>query len=287
MLMPRETSQTGFDAVLPPEMAVRAESVGERKVQQDVMTTFVLAVLAGAFIAWGGAFSTTVTTGAAGHLSFGVAKLLGGLVFCLGLILVVVAGAELFTGNNLIVMAWASRRITTAQVFRNWLIVYVGNFLGAVLTAVLIFYSGYATAANGAVGENVLGIAVAKCSLSVTAAIAAGVGCNALVCLAVWLCLSARSIADKVLAILFPITAFVTTGMEHCVANMYFIPLGLLVKSTSTDSAAYSELNVSNFLVGNLLPVTVGNVIGGAAMVGLVYWFVYSRHDRGVADGAE
>ena len=276
-----------YDALIPSEMAARAESVGAKKAQLDLVSTFVLAVLAGAFIGWGAAFATTVTTGAVGLLPFGVIKLLGGLVFCLGLVLVVVAGAELFTGNNLIVMAWASRRITMRQLLRNWSIVYVGNLVGAVLTAVLIFYSGHPDGADGAVGENAARIASAKCQLTATHAVAAGIGCNALVCLAVWLCLSARTLADKVLAILFPISAFVATGMEHCVANMYFIPMGLLIKQSAPTTDQYVELNFANFLFKNLLPVTFGNVLGGAVMVGLVYWFVYLRDANSIEAGVD
>lgn len=282
MLKQHDVSKNGLDAMLPPQIAVRAAWVGEQKAQQDVITTFVLAVLAGAFVAWGAAFATTVTaTGAVDNIPFGVMKLLGGLVFCLGLILVVVAGAELFTGNNLIVMAWASRRISTTQLLRNWFIVYLGNFVGAVLTALLVFFSGNTTAGDGIVGDNILAIAEAKCSLPLTEAVAAGIGCNVLVCMAIWLCLSARSVADKVLAVIFPITGFVVTGMEHCVANMYFIPIGMLVKyARAAESIDQSNLNVVNFLFGNLVPVTFGNVLGGAVMVGLVYWFVYLRHGR-------
>ena len=266
-----------FDAHSPAEIARLVELAGQKKATQDVATTFVLAILAGAFIAMGAAFATTVTTGASGEIPFGLTKLLGGLVFCLGLILVVVAGAELFTGNNLIVMAWSTRLISTRQLMLNWVVVYAGNFLGAVLTAFLFFYAGHGESGGGAVGDQILGIASSKCNLGMTQAIAAGIGCNALVCLAVWLCMGARSVADKVLAVIFPITAFVATDMQHCVANMYFVPIGMLVKAArQADEPA--NLTMSNFLLGNLLPVTVGNVIGGAIMVGLVYWFVYLRN---------
>lgn len=276
-----------LDAFLPPEMAQRAEEVGVRKAAMPASTMFVLAVLAGAFIALGAVFATTVTTAAAGTaLPYGIVKLLGGLVFCLGLILVVVAGAELFTGNNLIVMALASRRITVGQVARNWLIVYAGNFVGAVATAVIMLISQQYTQGSGAVGQNVLAIASAKCQLTFIQAVALGILCNALVCLAVWLCFSARSTTDKILSILFPITAFVAAGFEHSVANMYFLPIGLFVKAaapeafwTTIGSSAdtYEALTWSNFLLANLLPVTIGNIIGGSLMVGLVYWFVYLR----------
>lgn len=269
MLRVEESKLPTPDALLPPQMAAKAEGVGEAKANLNAVSTFVLAVLAGAFIAWGGVFYTTVITND-GALPFGVTKLLGGLVFSLGLILVIVAGAELFTGNNLIVMAWASRRISWKQVLRNWLIVYAGNFVGAVL----VYFAGFANGDGGAVGDTMLKIAVAKCNITWPQAIAAGIGCNVLVCLAVWLCMSCRTVADKVLAIVFPITAFVATGMEHCVANMYFVPVAMMVKAERGTGEAIDSIS---FLANNLLPVTIGNVVGGAFLVGLVYWFVYLR----------
>jgi formate transporter FocA len=247
---------------------------------------FALAVLAGAFIAMGAVFTTTVTAGAAGVLPYGLARLLGGLVFSLGLILVVVAGAELFTGNNLIVMAWAGRRVSTGKMIRNWVIVYAGNFVGAILTAYGVFLSAQYTFGKGAVGLNALTIANAKVGLDFVPALVLGVFCNALVCLAVWLCMSARTTVDKIIAIIFPISAFVAAGFEHSIANMYFIPMGLLIKGGAPASfwtaigqtpADFSTLTWSNFFVANLLPVTIGNIIGGALMVGLVYWFIYLR----------
>ena len=275
-----------FDAILPPEMATRAVEVGVKKATLGASETFVLSVLAGAFIAMGAVFSTTVTAGAGDYLPFGLTKLLGGLTFSLGLILVIIAGAELFTGNNLIVMAWASRRVTTWEVLRNWMIVYAGNFVGAFATALLILASKQYEFGQGAVGRNMMSIAAAKCQLGFVQGIALGAACNALVCLAVWLCLSARTTADKVLAIVPPITAFVAAGFEHSVANMYFIPVGLLVKNivnqeftrTIELSADFTNaLTWHNFILSNLFPVTIGNIIGGAVMVGVVYWFVYLR----------
>ena len=274
------------DAFIPPEMAVKAEDVGVKKASMGPRNTFALAVLAGAFIALGALFSTTVTAGAAGQLPFGIVRLLNGLSFCLGLILVIVAGAELFTGNNLIVMAWADRRISTDQVLRNWVMVYIGNFLGSFATAIFMFWTKQYTFGNGAVGLNILNIANAKTSLDFFQALALGVMCNALVCLAVWLCFSARTTTDKILSIIFPITAFVTASFEHSVANMYFIPIGLLVKGGAAPAfweaigktaADFPALTWGNFFIANLLPVTIGNIIGGAVMVGLVYWFIYIR----------
>jgi formate transporter len=288
-----------IDSLLPAEMALRAEDVGINKSKIGFYTTFALAVLAGAFIGLGAVFATIVTApslGADGAVTqsvpFGMAKLLGGLVFCLGLILVIVAGAELFTGNNLIVMAWANGKVPTRGLLRNWIIVYLGNFVGSVGTAVLVFLSGQYAFGSGSVGRNALNIALGKVSLGFVQAIALGILCNALVCLAVWLTFSARTTTDKILAILFPITGFVAAGFEHSVANMYFVPVGLLIKSFAPASfwasigktaADYASLTWGNFLLHNLLPVTIGNIIGGAVLVGVVYWFIYLRPKRSPA----
>lgn len=261
-----------IDALLPPEMARRAEYVGVSKAEAPTAKLFALAILAGAFIAMGAVFATTVAAGTAAEWPFGVSKLLIGFVFCLGLILVVVAGAELFTGNNLIVMAWANGKVTTKGLLRNWGIVYAGNFVGSVATAVLMLLSKQYTFGGGLIGKTALGIANGKVNLGFMQAIALGILCNALVCLAVWLTFSARSTMDKIAAIIFPITAFVAAGFEHSVANMYFIPMGLLIKGTDATFAAETGLDLTNltwgnFFVSNLLPVTIGNIIGGAIEV--------------------
>ncbi len=277
-----QLTSIGLDALPPPEMARKAEQVGVTKAAADGLTTFALAILAGAFIAMGAVFSTTTTAGA-GDLPWGVGRLLGGLTFSLGLILVVVAGAELFTGNNLIVMAWASRRVSTLGLLRNWAIVYAGNFAGAIATAGLLYVGKQYEFGKGAVGAQALTIASTKTGLGFVQALALGALCNALVCLAVWLCYSARTTADKILSIVPPIAAFVAAGFEHSVANMYFIPFGLFVKSNSGFVRStqglpdLSHLTWGSFFADNLLPVTIGNVIGGALMVGALYWFVYLR----------
>ena len=284
--MSQNQSLPTLHAVIPPEMAKKAENVGVAKVGLGPFRMFALAVLAGAFIALGAVFMTIVTTGASGMLSYGVTRLLGGFVFCLGLILVVVAGAELFTGNNLIVMAWASGKVSTGHLLRNWVIVYLGNFAGAIVTAYGVFLSGQYLFSQGAVGLNALTIANAKTSLDFIPALFLGIFCNALVCLAVWLCMSARTTVDKIMAIIFPISAFVAAGFEHSIANMYFIPIGLFIKGGAPEAfwttiektpADFGAITWSNFFVANLLPVTLGNIIGGALMVGLVYWFIYLR----------
>ena len=200
-----KTTSPGFDAFIPPEMASRAENIGVQKANMGWKNTVALGVLAGAFISMGAVFSTTVTAGTAGHLPFGIIRLLAGVVFCLGLILVVVAGAELFTGNNLIVMAWANRHVTSMKLLRNWILVYFGNFAGAIATVILIYFSGHYLFGNGVIGLTALNTARAKCELAFIPAFFLGMACNALVCMAIWLCLSARTTTDKILSILFPI----------------------------------------------------------------------------------
>lgn len=273
-----------MDGLLPPEMARKAEQIGVEKADQEILLTTALAVLAGAFIAFGAIFATLVTSGS--DLSYGLTKLMAGLAFSLGLILVVIGGAELFTGNNLLTMAWAGRKVSLRQMLHNWLIVYFGNMLGAFSIVVLIFYSGHYLFGNGITGDNILNIAEAKCQLGFMQAIVLGILCNILVCLAIWLCYSARTTQGKILSIIFPITAFVAAGFEHSVANMYFIPMGLMLKSKAdpmlwklldTSPAQYEALNLHNYLINNLLPVSIGNIIGGAVFVGLAYWFIYLR----------
>lgn len=278
---------TGLDALPPAQVAKKAETVGLTKAGMATFDVFVLSVLAGAFIALGAIFATTVAAGGA-ELPYGVVRLLAGLTFTLGLILVVVAGAELFTGNNLVVMAWASRRVATVALLGNWVVVWIGNFVGAFATALIVYVSEQYTFGGGAVGQTALGIAATKTSLGFVQAIALGILCNALVCLAVWLTYGAHTTTDKILAIIPPIAAFVAAGFEHSVANMYFISIGLLVKSDDDFVAGLdpatapdvSGLTWGSFFLDNLLPVTIGNVIGGAVMVGSVYWLVYLRPKR-------
>lgn len=275
-----------IDSLLPPEMALRAEEIGARKAAMALSPQFALSVLAGAFIAFGAVLSTTVAAGAEGFMSYGAARLISGFVFSLGLVLVVIGGAELFTGNNLIVMAWANGMVTTRRVLRNWAIVYVGNLVGAFGTAVLVFISGQYTFGRGSVGAAALSIANAKTGIGFPEAVALGILCNVLVCLAVWMSYSGRTTADKVLAVVPPVTAFVACGFEHSIANMYFIPIALLIKwaapesfwmQTELSAANFGQLDLYGFFIGNLLPVTIGNIIGGAVLVGIVYWFVYLK----------
>lgn len=276
-----------MDSLLPTEMAHKAEEVGIAKAKMGLSKTLILAILAGSFIAFGAAFSTTATSGST--LPFGVSKVFGGITFSLGLILVIVGGAELFTGNNLIVMAWANKKVSTTLVLRNWLLVYVGNMIGALAIAVLLFLSKQYLFGKGAVLINIMNIAQAKCQTGFIPGIALGILCNILVCLAVWLCFSAKTVTGKILSIIFPVTAFVACGFEHCIANMYFVPLGMLIKLfggeeanaiIQANGANYDNLNIPDFITNNLIPVTIGNVIGGAVLVGMVYWFVFLRKQK-------
>lgn len=258
--------EQSFDAYKPEKIAELVENIGVKKALLPAIPTIMLSLMAGAFIAFGAMFYTLVMTNH--DMGFGPARLLGGVVFSLGLILVVVGGAELFTGNNFIVMAWAEHKVTTAQLLRNWSLVYIANFIGAIGAAILMYWSGALLLGDGAVAETALNIAVYKVNLEPMQAFTRGILCNALVCLAVWLCFAARDVASKILAIIFPISAFVALGFEHCVANMYFIPLGMMISD--------GEIGVTVFLT-NLIPVTIGNIIGGSLFVAFVYWVVYVK----------
>ncbi len=266
----------GTDAYSPKQIAERVENVGVAKANLPLLSMIVLGVLAGGFIGLGALFYNLVTCDAS--LGFAVSRVLGGAVFSLGLILVVLAGAELFTGNNLLVMAWVAGRIDTAKLLKNFLVVYLANLVGAAGLAVLVMLSVHWKLNGGAVGENAVAIAAAKTTLPFAQAFFKGILCNILVCLAVWLAMAGRNVTDKILAVVLPITAFVAAGFEHCVANMYFIPLGILLKNevSMPDAVDLSNLGWSGF-VQNLIPVTLGNLFGGAVMVGLFYYLVYRR----------
>ena len=252
-----------LDDYKPAQIAEQVERSGIAKAHLPLVPLAVLAVLAGFYIALGAALYTLVVTGS--PLGFGPTRLLGGLAFSLGLILVVVGGAELFTGNNLVVMARVQRRITSAALVRNWIVSLLGNGVGALLAVALVHAAN--TLAVGDMHRTAVDIANAKLALAPAEAFARGVLCNALVCMAVWLSVAARHVTGKIAAIIFPITAFVALGFEHCVANFYLIPIGLLNGATGTFAD----------VLGNLLPVTIGNLVGGAGGVALVYWAVYLR----------
>jgi formate/nitrite transporter len=267
----RMDNEQNFSGAHPPhEIARRVERLGVAKARTDTLTMLVLSVLAGAFISLGALFFTVVVTGTS--LGFGATRLLGGLSFSLGLILVVVAGAELFTGNNLIAMAWASGLISTREVMRNWLLAYVGNVVGCLGTVLLVVWSNVAGLGDGAVGEMAIHIARTKADLSLTEAFTRGILCNALVCLAVWLAIGARGVADKILAIIFPITAFVAIGFEHSIANWFLLPFGFVLDGQGAVSIAG--------MVRNILAVSAGNIVGGTLLVAGVYWVAYLRAER-------
>ncbi|SDW38395.1 formate/nitrite transporter family protein [Marinobacter mobilis] len=265
-----DTNQQVSDAYPPTEIARKVEKIGVTKARLDTLSVLVLSVLAGAFISLGALFYAVVVTDTS--LGFGVTRLLGGVSFSLGLILVVVAGAELFTGNNLIAMAWASGLIRTRDVLRSWLLTYIGNAVGCVGTVVLVAWSGIDTLANDAVGRTVVDIARSKSGLSMSEAFARGILCNVLVCLAVWLAIGARSVTDKIMAILFPVTAFVVMGFEHSVANWFFLPYGFFLDSQGLVSLSGA--------LQNLLLVSAGNIVGGTLLVSGVYWIAYLRRER-------
>lgn len=272
------------ETMLPLDMALACEAAGAAKAARDEIALIVLGVLAGAFIALGALFMTVVVTGA-GELPWGVGRLLAGVVFSLGLILVIVGGAELFTGDSLMIVACASRRITIRSLLRAWSLVYFGNIVGAMGTAALVFLSGQYEFSAGAVGKTALAIASAKASLPTLQLFFLAVLCNVLVCLAVWMSFGARSTVDKVAVIVPPIAAFVAAGFEHSIANLYFLPYALAIKAWAgpgfwsaigAAAADYSALTAASAL-HNIVVSTAGNLVGGSLLVGAVYWFVYLR----------
>jgi formate/nitrite transporter len=272
------------DAYQPAQMVCRLEDTCAAKTSRDAVSMALLGLLAGFFIGLGAVFCTLVTTDIG--LGFGLGKLLGGLAFSLGLILVVVAGAELFTGNSLIVAPWLSTRVSGSALLRNWGIVYFANFAGALILVAIIFHAQFWALDGYKVGANALMIAATKTSLAFWPALCRGIICNILVCLAVWMCLAARSVTEKILAIVFPITAFVACGFEHSIANMFFIPMGIavagqaeVVQAAGATASQIANVNVVG-LFHNLIPVTIGNVIGGTS-VGVIYWLIFLRKERG------
>jgi len=257
------------------------KAAGVKKATASILNILILGVLAGVYIGFGAALATLVGSDAAKTFGTGVAQILIGAVFSVGLILVVIAGAELFTGNNLMITSVLGKEYGYRRMLGRWGAVYAANFIGAVLLALIMYQSGLWKTASNAVGAKAVAIANAKVNLSFGEAFFRGIGCNWLVCLAVWMAFSAKDIAGKVLVIFFPITAFVALGYEHCVANMYFVPMGLFLKGTAAAGALAGagpeSLTWGRFLVANLIPVTLGNIVGGAIFVGAAYWWVYMR----------
>ncbi len=275
----------GIEGRLPPEMAGKAEADGVAKAGQDAFTLVALGVLGGAFIAFGAIFSNVALAGSQDVMPFGIARVVAGFVFALGLSLVLLAGAQIFTGDVLMVMAWANRRLSTVRVVRAWALVWIGNLIGSVSTAMLVFLAGHHQFGGGLVGLSALQTAAAKSALPFDKALLLGILCNVLVCLAIWISLSTRLPAHRALLVMLPIAAFVASGFEHAVANMYVISFGLLVKIQAGSSfwqvihsspEAFAGLSLAGF-ARNLAAVTIGNVIGGAFLVAGAYWMLYLR----------
>jgi formate/nitrite transporter len=267
-----------LDTYSPQQIAERVESVGVTKARLPLLSMAMLGMLAGAFIGLGALYYTLVISDPA--LSFAASRVLGAVCFSLGLLLVVVAGAELFTGNNLLAMAWADGKVSTAEVLRNWAVVCAANFVGAAGLALLVFLSGHAGLNGGAVGQTYLKIAAAKSTIPASELFFRGVLCNVLVCMAVWMVLAGRTVIDKFAAIVMPISAFVAAGFEHSIANMYFFPLALLLKDSGIALPAGAEAITLWAMFRNLGPVILGNIAGGSVLVALVYYVIYIRPAR-------
>ena len=265
-----------FNAYSPAEIQAMIETVGVKKATLAALPCFMLSLVAGGSIGFGALYYCIVASDA--DLSFAVTRVMGGMVFSLGLAIVMIGGAELFTGNNLIVMAWASGKISTAAVLRNWLVVYIGNFVGAAGLAVMVVFSHHLDMNGGRIGQTVLTTAAAKISPDVVTLFVKGVLCNLLVCLGVWLAYAGRSVTDKIAALILPISAFVAAGFEHCVANMYFFSVAWLLGAIDLVPAGVDASSITAAGIGhNLVPVTLGNIVGGAGFVGFVYWAIYQK----------
>jgi formate transporter len=263
-----------LQAYSPAEIKEAVEKVGVKKANLPFLASFMLAIVGGGSIGFGALYYTIVASDT--ELGFATVRVVGGLVFSLGLALVLVGGAELFTGNNLIVMAWASGNVSTATMLRNWIIVYFGNLLGSLGLIVMVFFSHHLDMNNGGVGLSILNTAAGKIRPDVVTLFFKGTLCNVLVCAAVWLAYAGRSVTDKIVAVILPVSAFVAAGFEHCVANMYFLPLAWLLIQTGHAPANVdvSPITISG-IIHNLVPVTLGNIVGGAGFVGAIYWAIY------------
>ena len=263
-----------LQAYSPAEIKEAVEKVGVKKANLPFLTSFMLAIVAGGGIGFGALYYTIVASDPT--LSFATVRVLGGLVFTLGLALVLVGGAELFTGNNLIVMAWASGKVSTGTMLRNWVIVYFGNLLGALGLIVMVFFSHHLDMNDGRIGLSVLNTAAGKIRPDMVTLFFKGILCNVLVCAAVWLAYAGRSVTDKIVALILPVSAFIAAGFEHCVANMYFLPLAWLQVQAGGAPAGFDASAITlGGIVHNLVPVTLGNIVGGAGLVGIVYWVIY------------
>jgi formate transporter len=263
-----------LNAYSPAEIKEAVEKIGVKKTRLPFLASFMLAMVAGGSVGLGALYYTIVASDEG--MSFAAVRLLGGLTFSLGLTLVIVGGAELFTGNNLIVMAWASRKVSTREMLRNWVIVYFGNLIGSFGLVVMVFFSHHLDMNGGRIGLSILNTTVAKIQPDVVTLFFKGILCNVLVCLAVWLAYAGRSVTDKILALILPVSAFIAAGFEHCVANMYFLPLAWLMVQTGNVPTNFDASLISIAgIIHNLIPVTLGNIVGGAGLVGALYWVIY------------
>jgi len=278
-------AENKIDELLPHQITEKADNVAYSKATKAFLSAFYLAVTAGMFISLAFVFYVTVTTGTE-DIAWGIRNLIGGGAFSLGLLLVVVVGGELFTSSTLTLIAKASQRITTTQMLKNWTVVYFGNYVGATFLVFLIFFSGLHNADNGQWGLTALNIAQHKLHHSFTEAVALGILCNIMVCLAIWMAFGARSVTDKMFAVFLPVAMFVSSGFEHCIANMFMVPIAILIQhygspefwlSIGHNASEFADITTLNFLVNNLFPVTLGNIIGGGVIVGLMHWMIYLR----------
>ena len=274
-----------FNELLPHEITEKAGEMTYKKASKAFLSAFYLAITAGMFISLAFVFYITVTTGSE-NIPWGISKFIGGLAFSMGLLLIVVVGGELFTSSTLTLIARASNRITTTRMLKNWLVVYFGNYVGATFLVLLIFFSGLYNADNGQWGLNALLVAQHKLHHSFIEAIALGMLCNIMVCLAIWMAFGARSVTDKMFAVLLPVAMFVASGFEHSIANMFMVPIGIMIQQFSSPEfwitighypSEFSDINYTNFVLHNLIPVTIGNIIGGGVVVGLLHWVIYLR----------
>jgi formate/nitrite transporter len=263
-----------LQAYSPAEIEEAVEKVGVKKANLPLLASFMLAIVAGGSIGFGAIYYTIVASDPT--LSFATVRVLGGLVFSLGLVLVMVGGAELFTGNNLIVMAWASGKVSARTMLLNWVIVWLGNLVGALGLIVLVYFSHHLDMNDGRIGLSVLNTAAGKIRPDMLTLFVKGILCNVLVCAAVWLAYAGRSVTDKIVALILPISAFIAAGFEHCVANMYFLPMAWLLVQTGHAPANFdASLITLPGIIHNLVPVTLGNIVGGAGFVGAIYWAIY------------
>lgn len=261
----------------PAQILATAQAVGVGKAGLPFLRMLVLAMFAGMFIAFGGMFFTLFAGDPS--LPFSAQRLLGGLFFALGLLLVLCCGAELFTGNNLMACALAGGKITWKALLRNWGVVYLGNLLGSLLAVAIVFLANYQAMNGGLVGDAAVSIAASKASLAWGTAFFKGIACNILVCLAVWMGFAGKTVTDKFFAALFPVAAFVACGFEHCVANMYFLPMGMLCQAAGYGANVTSALTWAG-VFSNLTAATLGNIVGGAVIVGLAYWLAFREAQK-------